>query len=229
MNMSALSPKGRAVIESGRRALRASAADRERIEAALRARLGTDVLSPEPASSPLTPHSAWRFVPAAATAVVVVGGVLVLGLTTRSREAAVPPAPTVAAQDAAVAVEVEVERDEATVVVPSPPVKATAPPSRPPRPVDRLGQEVALLTRATSALKAGRAAEALEALDAHGRKFPHGVLAEERHAARAQALCTMGRVREGRGELARLAPSSPAGDRARQVCDGAERKRKGAE
>ena len=84
---------------------------------------------------------------------------------------------------------------------------------------DGLAQEVALLTRATSDLRAGRAADALKALDEHQRKFPNGVLSVERRAARAQALCSLKRVSEGRAELTRLAPQSPAAARAKQVCD----------
>jgi hypothetical protein len=87
---------------------------------------------------------------------------------------------------------------------------------------DRLAEEVALLSRATKALRAGRAAEALRALDEHQSKFPRGALSEERRAAKAEALCSLGRVREGRAELGRLAPQSPAAARAKQVCDSAD-------
>jgi len=62
-------------------------------------------------------------------------------------------------------------------------------------------------------------AEALKALDEHRRKFPNGFLTVERRAARAQALCSLQRVGEGRAELARMAPDSPAAARSRQVCD----------
>jgi hypothetical protein len=84
---------------------------------------------------------------------------------------------------------------------------------------DRLAEEVALLSRATTALRAGRAAEALKTLDEHQSRFPRGALSEERRAAKAQALCSLGRMSEGRAELARLAPQSPAAARAKQVCD----------
>jgi hypothetical protein len=59
----------------------------------------------------------------------------------------------------------------------------------------------------------------LKSLDEYQRKFPNGVLAVERSALRAQTLCSLKRVGEGRVELARLTPQTPAAGRARQVCD----------
>jgi hypothetical protein len=73
-------------------------------------------------------------------------------------------------------------------------------------------------------LNAGRAAEALKLLDEHQRKFPGGLLTEERRAARAQALCSLGRTSEAKSELARLAPRSPAAARAEEVCSRARPK-----
>jgi len=103
--------------------------------------------------------------------------------------------------------------------------RAAKPPSEAPVPAqrsqDRLAQEVALLSRATSDLRAGRAGAALKSLDEHQRKFPNGMLTVERRAVRAQALCTLKRVNEGRAELSLLAPQSPAAGRAKQLCDAA--------
>jgi len=107
--------------------------------------------------------------------------------------------------------------------VPALPAKPQVePPSPAQRPQDRLAQEVALLSRATSDLRAGRAGAALKSLEEHQRKFPNGMLAVERRAVRAQALCTLKRVSEGRAELSRLAPQSPAAGRAKQLCDAAD-------
>jgi hypothetical protein len=86
---------------------------------------------------------------------------------------------------------------------------------------DRLALEVALLSRATSALSSGRFADALNALNQHQREFPNGLLSEERRAAKAQALCSLGRVAEGRSQLSHLASHSPVASRAKQVCDAA--------
>jgi hypothetical protein len=93
--------------------------------------------------------------------------------------------------------------------------------SAPSRSADSLAQEVAILSRAGSELHAGRPAAALQALDEHRRRFPGGVLAQERTAARIQALCALGRKTEAESELGRLArtsPNSPLEARARKAC-----------
>lgn len=85
----------------------------------------------------------------------------------------------------------------------------------------RLSEEVALLSRAETDLHAGRFESALRALDEHERRFPHGALEQDRMAARAQALCALGRTAEAQvplERLARTAPNSPNEERARQAC-----------
>jgi hypothetical protein len=59
----------------------------------------------------------------------------------------------------------------------------------------------------------------LKVLDEYQRKFPNGLLALERSAARAQALCALGRHSDAQVELSRLPSQSPAVARAKQVCD----------
>ena len=95
-----------------------------------------------------------------------------------------------------------------------------AAPSRrsPSRSEDHLAREVALLSRASSELLAARPAAALQALDEHARRFPDGVLSQERAAARARALCALGRTKEGQAELAKLTPGSPHAARAAKAC-----------
>jgi hypothetical protein len=86
---------------------------------------------------------------------------------------------------------------------------------------DGLSEEVAIMSRAESDLHGGRPESALKALGEHERKFGNGVLAEERTAARIQALCALGRTAEADAQLARLirtAPNSPHTERARQAC-----------
>jgi outer membrane protein assembly factor BamD (BamD/ComL family) len=89
----------------------------------------------------------------------------------------------------------------------------------PPQENDALSQEVALLQPATGDLRAGRFSEALKSLDEHQRRFPNGILTEERRAARAQALCSLGRRSEAQAELSLLAAQSLAVANARHYCD----------
>ncbi len=77
------------------------------------------------------------------------------------------------------------------------------------------------MSRAETDLHGGRPESALKALDEHERKFGNGVLAEERTAARIQALCALGRTAEADTQLARLirtSPNSPHTQRALQAC-----------
>jgi predicted Zn-dependent protease len=86
---------------------------------------------------------------------------------------------------------------------------------------DRFAEEVALLSKATTSLRAGKPAEALALLDAHRHKFPGSRLVEEERAARAQALCALGNRAEAAAEVARLervAPQSPHLARVKRAC-----------
>jgi outer membrane protein assembly factor BamD (BamD/ComL family) len=72
-----------------------------------------------------------------------------------------------------------------------------------------------------AALKAGDAASALDALDEHARRFPNGILAEERASQRVVALCSAGRIAEAQAEGERFLrehPLSPAATRVRGAC-----------
>lgn len=230
MIMAALGPKARALVQEGRNGLRPAAGDRERVEAALRVHLGPGALPPagSVAPPPLVAAAGWKAVAGALIGAGVIGGALYIAFgpeRTTVPAAALTPPPTTSAAALAAAATPDDTPSEApaagSLIEPAPPV-VVAPPSSDapaPRPRDRLAEEVALLSRATKALRAGRAAEALKALDEHQAKFPRGALSEERRAAKAEALCSLGRVSEGRAELGRLAPQSPSFARAKQACD----------
>lgn len=231
--MATLGPKASAVVEAGRGPLRGTDVDLERIEAALRARLGADVLPPDLATPVAARHIAWRIV-SPAVGVCVIGGALFFALRPGSKptppqaihtQLATAPAITGSATNTGSASAPSAVPEPAELPAEAPASArsvATAAKTSSARPEqDPLTQEVALLSRATTALSNGRIAEALKALDEHQRLFPNGVLSEERRAAKAQALCSSGRVAEGRAQLARISPGSPAGKRARQVCDSA--------
>jgi hypothetical protein len=61
---------------------------------------------------------------------------------------------------------------------------------------DDLEAELALITRATEAKKTGRHADGLAALREHAKRFPRGVMAEERTVLKAELLCAAGRGQE---------------------------------
>lgn len=207
------------LLREGRDALRPSDGDRMRVLEGLRAKLGDAAVLGD-AASPAGAVTASSLVPALSAVVValgVAGGVLwyaVRGPGVTSPPPAAAPATVVQLQAAA-----PVPAPE-----PAPEVRAAEPAPRPSASSRRstLAQEVALMSRAAASLQAGRAAEALKALEEHQQKFPGGVLAEERLAARVQALCALGRHTQAQAELERLvrtSPRSPQVIRARQACD----------
>ncbi|MEO8900389.1 MAG: hypothetical protein ABI488_02150 [Polyangiaceae bacterium] len=219
--MTALSPNARALVQAGREGFRAPPGERERLEALLLARPNPEVgNSIRPAQ--LRP-AGWRFVPAVALGLTLVGGAAYLALSATPSHALAPPVrAAVAAQPSALPASPAPSVDVTAAVALMPSAKAAVEPrALTSRPEDRLAQEVALLSRATGSLRSGRPADALKALDEYQRKFPAGVLSVERRAVKAQTLCTMKRVSEGRAEAAHLAPQSPAAARTKQICDAA--------
>lgn len=84
---------------------------------------------------------------------------------------------------------------------PARPPSATAEaPAAPPAPVSAdatsMSEEASLLQSAQRALAAGQAPKALATLAEHERRFPGGVLAEERRVAKVLGLCALGRTEE---------------------------------
>jgi hypothetical protein len=198
--------------------LRPAAADRERIEASLRARLGTDALPHDSGVARTHGNASWRVVAGVTTGLCVLGAAAFMV----SRPGATTPAPQAVetATPRAASVLQPMAASTAVAVAPAPAVVLPAQPSATSAPHrgDRLAREVALLSRATSELRAGHAATSLKTLREHQRTFPNGTLTEERRAAKAQALCWLGRAREGLAEVAQLTPGSPTATRAEQAC-----------
>lgn len=214
--MTDLSPKARALIQTGRSAFRPSETDRVRIEAALRKHLGADALTSVTASKTI---ANWQIVAGLALTLGVLGMTAFMLLRSPASDrqshpqaAPVSTTPTPASEEPPTT---ESSTPSDTTIVAAVEVRT---PAHQPSPRDRLSRELALLSRATSALHAADPAAALKALEEHQRKFPNGVLREERRSAMALALCSLGRFDEGRNELARLAPHSPEAARAREVC-----------
>jgi hypothetical protein len=123
--------------------------------------------------------------------------------------------------------------DSPTIAVTDLPV---APPSAPARAVPQVrstataesqaeeqavSEELSILLRAQTAMRAGQPDAALAALDEHTRRFPLGALAEERSSERVFALCALGRTDDARSEAAHFLnafPRSPAAARVRASC-----------
>lgn len=231
--MKDLSPFAQELVKAGRNAGAPTDADKERIREALHQRLVSPT-SPEPSgdpnpAAPAARGASWSLIAGSMVVAGVIAGVLVWGAGSDMSAPApsppaaalagslvpaplAPPSPQVPRSDDSRVAPQELPAAEPAASTPS----AKAPSET--RPKNRLAEEVLLLSRATSALHAGRAQAALSALAEHQRTFPRGHLTVERVAARAQALCQLGRKAEGERELARLSPASPQAARARRAC-----------
>lgn len=228
--MSGLSREAQKLVQAGRDSLRPTAADRERVFQALLPRIGGSPVGTEVDPSSLASEAAKASLVKISAVIVglgVAGGGLLVALRPAPEPATVAaPAPVKLAPIASPRDETPANNDVPESVPSATPRAPT--PAGPaekrvaPRPAaSGLAQEVAILSRASAELHAGRPAAALAALDEHQRKFPGGVLAQERAAARIQALCALGRTGEARAAIARLArtsPTSPHLARARKAC-----------
>ena len=216
--MSDLSQAAQQLVRDAARAARPSTADRERIFEALRDRLGDAALLGHAAAAPSAFGALWVKLSALTLGLGLVGSGVAVGLQSAPPTVGTLPAPQPVMSTPALA-----------QTPPAPDVTRVVPPVASPQPTepaaagtrrasDRLAEEVTLLSRATSALRSGQPSDALKALNEHQSKFPKGLLSEERRAARAQALCALGRRSEAEREIAKLAPASPQAARARQLC-----------
>ena len=219
--MSELGPRAREILRSGRELNRPTDADRERIESALHERLGAALLLSEASKAPPALRPRWPFVTSLVVGAGLAGGAVYLATQHQPASVATTRAVATAVIAASSALPPTSAPEPPPADAPKPAtavaLERTAPSARPAE--DRLAQEVALLARATSSLHANRPADALKVLDEYQHRFPKGLLTEERRAARAQALCALGRQSEAKAELTRLAPQSLAAARAKQVCD----------
>lgn len=224
--MSTLSLKGRALVYAGRRAFRPTDADRVRLLGELRSQLGDAALPPgmsTVATAAAAGKALWPLISVVVVSIGLAGGALFFArhrVAGQDRPQKTSVAPVAATEQ--VFEPLALPSPEQLTIAPAPlPATETLPPAaaKAHRPQDRLAAEVESLSRATRDLHAGRAAEALKTLDEYRRKFPKGLLSEEQRAARAQALCSLGRFDEATARLAELAPDSPLAVRAKQFCD----------
>jgi len=227
--MSRLSPDAEELVQAGREAFRPSDVERERVFQALLPQIGGGAGTGStgtggmngPSTIPPAATGTLVKVSAMLVALGVAGGGLFLALRTQPQS---PSPKTIATAPVTSAVAPSAPAKEVPESAPS--LAPQAEPAEKPAPVaprtaNSLAQEVAILSQASTALRAGQPAAALKALDEHQRKFPRGVLTQERSSARVQALCALGRTTEAQVELARLeraSPRSPHVARARKAC-----------
>lgn len=230
--MSDLSPELQQLVQAGRLASRPTEGDAERVFVGLEARLGIAAGIAGGAMVANVARGGYRALAAkiasvtAASVGLIAGGMLVAQSLSRSNA---PQAEGAANVTHSVVLAPSVE---ALAPNPSQTLPATTPAADSQqrseatslsargssRPHDSLSEEVAILTRAEKELHSGRAASALRLLSEHERKYRNGKLAEERTAARIQALCALGRVSEANALMTRLSPQSLHGEPARQAC-----------
>jgi hypothetical protein len=228
--MNELSPRARALVDLASAHDGPTSADRARVRRAVTSSLAGGAIltsvagnaAAQSAGLSLTKLAGW----------VALGGAVGLSaavpLTSEQRAAAPAPLPDATART-----------PTAVVAAPAPaqpnrePQQTQEPAPAPARPApaavvspvrsgaDSLAAESVLLTRAQRELSSGNAAGAERALAEHAQRFPQGMLAEERRAVQAIALCEGGRVVEGeRQAQAFLAdhPNSPLAARVRSAC-----------
>ena len=238
----ALSPDAKDLVGVGREATRPTAADEARVLEALQIRLAAAPAPPPTSLPPTRPPpplgGRWKWWAAAGVGAAL-SAAAYIQLSGSSSDSTVPAAPSAQVQEAPVpsappreTPPEESRRQDPGTDSPAATSAASTPPaaqrvaapktapgaSIPVQPESHLAEEVALLSKATSALHSGRAQEALATLAEHQRRFPRGALGLQRRAARAQALCQLGRKAEARTELAGLPKASPLAARTRQAC-----------
>lgn len=226
--MKPLSPEGQELVKLGRTADAPTDVDKQRIREALQQRLAGVPHQQQPEPPTFAPPSSfpWPLISAVAVGAGVLAGAWYWASGPKAGLESPPlvSVPATAPQAPPAAPPAKVASDIATAPSPTPVASEPLPTSpqaklyEQTRPKNRLAEEVALLSRATSALHAGRAEDALRALAEHQQQFPQGLLSVERRAARAQALCQLGRKAEAERELRGLSPSSPQAARARKLC-----------
>ncbi len=231
--MAKLSPEAAAFVRAGRATFCPDASDRERVLQSLTRTLGEDALLAGAPSAKLAKGAARGRFPlgrvVGGLGALAVGAALVVASPRWSRTSAPGPAPATSAVLQAARLEPLPNTPIESEQTPDPPAaqsipEGPRPSTRPPlarSPSDSLAEEVRLVSKAEQQLYAGRADEALKTLGEHERRFPNGALTELRMAARAQSLCTLGRIAEARTDLIKLArayPQSPQLDRTRRFC-----------
>jgi hypothetical protein len=249
--MSDLSPETRALLQSGRGGEEPTQRDYQRNRRALTRRLGAGAMAASVGLAATSGAAAAGGAGAAGTSALttavvsfVVGGALagsaaVGAVWLRPAERPTPavvssshvasttrPAPAPAVVENSV-VENSVVEAPAPTPAPEPRAAVSPRPSRASLPhaqaaaPSTVKEELELLRAAEERFHAGAPAQALALLDDHARRFPRGVLSEERRASRILALCQLGQVAVATSEADSFVaehPASPFVERVRRAC-----------
>lgn len=223
--MSELGPDTRALIDAARDAHDPTAADRSRVRGKIATRIGAAAFGTTVAVTATS--SSARAAAKLGIGVVVGGALLLAGMWWKSsHEPTISPrvdAPIVAAPapsdppvvdlgPAAVPV-------ESLAAAPTVEKKVVAAPVQ--NSQSTLDAELALLRDAKKAINDSDPTRSLQILDEHQRKYPDGILAEERASTRVFALCAAGKTAEahmGAQDFLAKYPRSPSAPRVRASC-----------
>ena len=235
--MTDLSPELQKLVLAGKSASRPTSTDFDRVLGALQARLGEAAVTAPVASTATGLLSSKMVSITLAAMALVIGGAA--WVSSRSADVApspaagvstvevVPSTETTAVTLASVSIAETATPVPAEVTPPQTQPKSSQPAAAardPGRARDSLSEEVAILSRAETELHSGHAESALRLLAEHERKFSNGILAEERTAARIQALCALGRSAEANTQMARLRPGSLHSEQSQKACANATAK-----
>jgi hypothetical protein len=233
--MGDLTPEASALIRAGRTAFRPDATDRDRVLDSLRVKLGDAAFLDGPGQAELGKDGGaarlslrgakvWGGVTALAVGTAVIVAPRLWTRLSAHVEAAAPSSSIQTAEPEPSA-SIVAPNGEGAIREPARGENASSAPRSTVRPsassTTSLTEEVRLLSKAERQLSDGLAEDALKTLGEHERRFPRGALAEERMAARVEALCALSRGAEARTELGRLSrayPKSPHLDGARRFC-----------
>jgi hypothetical protein len=206
-----------------------ASADRDRPSAASRERAlgvlgiaGTASLAPLPGSSAAAgaTKAAWAGV-VKIVGIVTASGVMVAGAVHYLSPPAAPPAPAPVVVPAATTVEVPPvipQPTETATIEPPPSATASVIPPKPKPP--SVADELAVLDRATAALRDKNPKAALAALDDHDARFPKGAFGFQSDVLRIEALAQSGNMdaARARGHAFLTAhPNAPEAARVRSL------------
>ena len=93
--MTDLNPKARALMQLGRGAMRATTADRERIEALLRIRLGSEALPHDSGVAHTSSNISWQAMAGIASGICILGAVALVALRPAANAPVAPRGPVV--------------------------------------------------------------------------------------------------------------------------------------